>query len=59
MIGGEHDYYRKYQIEMAEVFRETGFNYQVVVVQELGHDFPQNFSELIDDAIMYILGKSG
>jgi len=55
MIGGENDYYRKYQEEMAEVFKETGFNHHYIVIPGLGHGVPQNYSELIDEAITYIM----
>lgn len=58
MISGETDYYRKYQVEMAEVFKETGFSHQVVVIPGLGHEVPENFSELLDAAIAYIMEKS-
>ena len=58
MIAGENDYYRHYQIEMAEIFEETGFNCQVVVIPRLGHEVPENFSELIDEAIMYVMETS-
>ncbi len=58
MIAGENDYYRHYQREMAEIFEETGFNCQAVVIPGLGHDVPENFSELIDEAITYVMGTS-
>lgn len=57
MIAGENDYYRKYQVEMAAIFKETGFNHQFVEIPGLGHGFPDNYSELIDNAITYILGN--
>jgi len=46
------------QKEMAEIFVQTGFPHQFVVTPDIGHWFPDDMEEKIDEAIEFILKKS-
>lgn len=54
MIAGENDYYGPSQLAMVAVFDESGFEYKHVVIPDLGHDFPKDFSERLDRAIEFV-----
>jgi len=42
------------QRRMADQFRENGLQYQFIITPDIGHWYPENFSEMMDQAIEHI-----
>lgn len=45
------------QQSMAKIFRETGFQYQFVVTPNIGHWYPKELNQLIEQAIAHIRNR--
>ena len=45
------------QRKMADLFKESGFQYQFVLTPNIGHWYPQELNKLIDQAISHIRNK--
>lgn len=54
ILTGEKDGSLPEQNEMVKTFEETGFSHLFIVNTDLGHWFPENLSEQIDEALAYI-----
>ncbi len=54
ILTGEKDEALPDQKAMVEIFEEIGFSYQFIINKDLGHWFPENLSEQIDEALYYI-----
>jgi len=54
ILTGEKDGSLPDQNEMVKIFEETGFPHLFIVNTDLGHWFPENLSEQIDEALAYI-----
>jgi predicted esterase len=52
LIAGENDYYRPYQTDMIKNFKEAGFHYHFIVIPQSGHAVPEDFSQIIDGALI-------
>ncbi|MBD3217576.1 MAG: hypothetical protein GF310_04815 [candidate division Zixibacteria bacterium] len=55
ILGGERDYYLIKQKEMADAFDWSGLDYKQVVLDEHGHDYPEDFSKWIDIALEFLV----
>jgi predicted esterase len=51
LIGGENEYYLPYQMDMIKNFKEAGFHYDFIVIPQSGHEVPEDFSQIIDEAL--------
>jgi len=58
ILTGEKDGSLPEQEAMIEVFKQTGFDYRFTINEGLGHWFPENLSEQMDDALDYIAPKA-
>jgi predicted esterase len=45
------------QRRMADLFRDTGLQYQFILLPNIGHWYPENIDELIDQAIAHIRNR--
>jgi len=45
------------QRKMADLFRDTGLQYQFILLPDIGHWYPDNIDELIDQAISHIRNR--
>jgi len=54
MICGENDWAIMSQKEMSVIFDKLGVKNRLLIFPELGHDFPKDFSNQIDNSINYI-----
>jgi predicted esterase len=45
------------QRKMADLFRETGLQYQFIITPNIGHWYPDNLPEMIDQAIAHIRNR--
>lgn len=55
ILGGEKDFYLERQNKMAEICNDVGLPCRQVVIEGMGHQYPDNFSAWIDSALNYIL----
>jgi predicted esterase len=55
ILGGETDFYLSNQNEMAEAFKTSGLKYKQVVIEDLGHDYPEDFARWIDTALDFLI----
>jgi predicted esterase len=55
ILGGETDFYLPSQNEMAGAFKTSGLKYEQVVIDSLGHDYPEDFSRWIDTALDFLV----
>lgn len=55
ILGGKSDFYLPSQNEMAEAFKTSGLKYEQVVIEGLGHDYPEDFSRWIDTALDFLI----
>jgi predicted esterase len=55
VIGGEKDFYLEHQNKMALIFEEVNLPHKQIVIEGMGHQYPDKFSEWIDSALKYIL----
>jgi predicted esterase len=59
LIAGENDAAMLPQARgMVEVFEQAGFPHQFVVVPGLGHEYPDDFAERLDAALVYLCPSS-
>jgi hypothetical protein len=42
---------------MADLFRDSGLQYQFIVTPNIGHWYPENLPEMIDQAIEHIRNR--
>ncbi len=54
MIAGQDDYYGERQLDMASVFDEVGFEYRHILIEGLGHDYPEDLPERLDRAMEFL-----
>jgi predicted esterase len=55
IISGEEDTYTGPQAQkMADAFEEAGFSHQLVIVPEMGHEYPDDFATYLDAALAYL-----
>lgn len=54
MICGENDWAIKSQKEMSVIFDKLGVQNKLIIFQNLGHEFPKDFTNQIDNSIDYI-----
>lgn len=54
MICGENDWAIKSQKEMSVIFDKLGVKNKIIIFPDLGHDFPAEFSNQIDNSIDFI-----
>lgn len=54
MICGENDWAIMSQKEMSVIFDKLGVKNKLIIFPDLGHDFPKDFSNQIDNSIDYI-----
>ncbi|MCX6163046.1 MAG: hypothetical protein NTV87_17135 [Ignavibacteriae bacterium] len=54
MICGENDWAIKSQKEMSVIFDKLGVQNRLLIFPDLGHEFPKDFSNQIDNSIDYI-----
>lgn len=54
MICGENDWAITSQKEMSVIFDKLGVKNKLIIFPDLGHDFPKDFSNQIDNSIDYI-----
>ena len=45
------------QRKMADLFRDTGLQYQFIITPDIGHWYPENLPEMIDGAIAHIRSR--
>ena len=45
------------QRKMADLFRDTGLQYQFIITPNIGHWYPENLPEMIDQAIVHIRNR--
>ncbi len=45
------------QRKMADLFRDTGLQYQFIITPNIGHWYPENLPEMIDQAIAHIRNR--
>lgn len=45
------------QRKMADLFRDTGIQYQFIITPDIGHWYPENLPEMIDQAIAHIRNR--
>ena len=45
------------QRKMADLFRDTGLQYQFIITPDIGHWYPENLPEMIDQAIAHIRNR--
>jgi len=57
ILSGENDYFLDRQRTMAEIFNAAGFPHEFVVIPEMGHQYPDDFSERLDSALKYFKSK--
>ncbi len=55
ILGGEKDFYLPRQDEMAKAFDFADLEYEQVVIEEHGHDYPEDFSKWIDSALEFLV----
>jgi predicted esterase len=55
IIGGEKDFYLEQQNKMAAIFKEANLPHKQIVIEGMGHQYPDNFSDWIESALEYIL----
>jgi predicted esterase len=55
ILSGENDYNLPYQREMVHVFKKERLPHEFIVLPDMGHEFPEDFSSHIDKAIEFIL----
>jgi len=54
LITTELDHRVSDQRKMADLFRDTGLQYQFIITPDIGHWYPENLPEMIDRAIAHI-----
>lgn len=54
MICGENDWAIKSQKEMSVIFDKLGVQNKLIIFPDLGHEFPKDFPDQIDNSIDYI-----
>ena len=55
LISGERDYrYQKETHSITAQFKKFGLKHQLIVIENLGHSVPENFSKLLDSYIEYL-----
>lgn len=54
IISGETDFYLDRAKQMVEIFDEVHLNYYFEIVDGMGHEYPENFSERIDQALNFL-----
>lgn len=57
MICGENDWAIKSQKEMSVIFDKLGVKNKLLILPGVGHDYPKDFSNQIDNSIDYIISK--
>ncbi len=56
LISGEHDYrYKKETLKIKKEFETYKLMHQFVIIKNLGHAVPDNFSVLLDDYLEFIM----
>jgi predicted esterase len=54
MIGGAFDYYLPRQQELVLLFRQTGIHCSYKIIEGMGHEFPENYSDLMREGLRFI-----
>ena len=53
IVGGENDYYLPKQKQMTEIFDNTNFAYKHIIVKDIGHQYPDNENDYINEALKF------
>ena len=54
MISGENDYYKPRQDSLRQIYRSINLECRYMVLPGMGHQYPDNFSSLLDENIPFI-----
>lgn len=57
ILGGEKDYFLDNQKSMTESFTKAGLQHEFVIIPEMGHIYPDDFSDRLDIALDYLNSK--
>ena len=52
MLGGETDYYLPKQKQLVELFEETGVHYTYKIIPGMGHEFPEEYEQIVKTYIL-------
>lgn len=55
ILSGETDFYLERAKEMVAIFDETNFNYYFEIIEGMGHEYPKDFSERIEQALNFLI----
>lgn len=55
IIIGNQDPFFKNTLKLMELFKTKRIDSKLIVIEGLGHFFPQNFSQLLSEAVEYIV----
>ncbi len=56
IISGETDRYRPRQEAMVEIFRQIEFPHRFDIIEGMGHEYPEDLSRRLDEALTYLAG---
>lgn len=57
IVGGENDYYLPKQKQMTEIFDNTNFAHKHIIVKDMGHQYPDNENDYINEALKFITNE--
>jgi len=58
IVGGEHDYYLPKQRQLTELFDKEGLLYRHIIIKNMGHHYPDNESNYLNNAIVFLTRPS-